>query len=622
MTHIVKDRVRETTTIIGTGPITLLGAVLGFQSFSVIGSGNTTYYTVVHSATGDWETGVGTYTSPNILARTTVYGSSNNNSAVAFQAGSKDVFCSLPAGKAVILPPESTVVTDGMTQWGASNIVGSFSGLSFTYRGGAIINSSQVAVLIPSGTISLANNSINYVERDVDGVVYSNTGGFSTSTRIPIAKVTTVSGSITAVVDWRLAAAIPNVLSLPTAYVALDVRKFGVKCDGTTDDTVKWLDAISSGEALVMPANTTSVISGTLTFSANPPKLRGSGEIILAPGSNCEMLVVNGVTLGNLKEFALNGNKSHQTIAHPVMRLRNAAYTRIEGLHIHDSKGIGLQIENYNASAIADEINLQNSFIFANDGDGVLFTYIKYGAGFGTVAATAGAATFLNSQNGIVSNGSIITIASTPYTVSAFNGTNQCTLSGSPTFGSSTFTIDTIQAPGDCIITNGNHINYNGGHGIHLRGGTSNIINSTQILTNDGHGIFLEGISADSMYCYRINVGDIKSRNNGGSGLYSYAGGGLYRGGGLQIHDNEFHFNNRLGGGASNLDIWDTDVPQINDNLIGDLNFTARAAYGLTLSRATNARINGNTLINNVADFQSVNSSTYVSRGNYGIADN
>ena len=41
------DRVQETTTTSGTGTVTLAGAVSGYQSFSAIGNGNTTYYTIV-----------------------------------------------------------------------------------------------------------------------------------------------------------------------------------------------------------------------------------------------------------------------------------------------------------------------------------------------------------------------------------------------------------------------------------------------------------------------------------------------------------------------------------------------------------------------------------------------
>ena len=63
MALVVKDRVRETSTTSGTGSLTLAGAVTGFQSFSAIGDGNTTYYTIVDAGTGAWEVGIGTYTS-------------------------------------------------------------------------------------------------------------------------------------------------------------------------------------------------------------------------------------------------------------------------------------------------------------------------------------------------------------------------------------------------------------------------------------------------------------------------------------------------------------------------------------------------------------------------------
>ena len=51
MAFVVKDRVKETTTTTGTGTITLAGAATGFQSFSVIGDSNNTFYcTLVFSS--------------------------------------------------------------------------------------------------------------------------------------------------------------------------------------------------------------------------------------------------------------------------------------------------------------------------------------------------------------------------------------------------------------------------------------------------------------------------------------------------------------------------------------------------------------------------------------------
>jgi len=100
MSLVIADRVQETTTTTGTGTITLAGAVTGYQAFSAIGNGNTTYYTITDGT--NWEVGIGTYTlSGTTLARTTVLASSNAGALVNFPAGTKTVFCTLPAAKAI-----------------------------------------------------------------------------------------------------------------------------------------------------------------------------------------------------------------------------------------------------------------------------------------------------------------------------------------------------------------------------------------------------------------------------------------------------------------------------------------------------------------------------------------
>jgi hypothetical protein len=112
MALVVKDRVQETTTTTGTGTLTLGGAVLGFQTFAIIGNANQTYYAISDPTTGDFEVGIGTYTaSGTTLSRTTVLESSNSNSLVDFAAGSKNVFCTYPAERAVYLDTAGSAVT-------------------------------------------------------------------------------------------------------------------------------------------------------------------------------------------------------------------------------------------------------------------------------------------------------------------------------------------------------------------------------------------------------------------------------------------------------------------------------------------------------------------------------
>jgi len=127
MALVVNDRVKETSTTTGTGTFNLAGAVLGFETFVAgIGNSNTTYYSIVNE-NGEFEVGLGTVTdaTPDTLARTTVISSSNSDSAVNFSAGTKDVFCTLPASKSVILDASGNIVANNgsnLTALNASNL--------------------------------------------------------------------------------------------------------------------------------------------------------------------------------------------------------------------------------------------------------------------------------------------------------------------------------------------------------------------------------------------------------------------------------------------------------------------------------------------------------------------
>lgn len=114
MALVLKDRVKVTSTTTGTGTFTLGSAALGYDDFSVIGDGNTTYYTI--SIAADWEVGIGTYTaSGTTLSRDTVLASSNSGSLVNFGAGTKDVFVTYSATKSVNLDANNDLDIDSNT---------------------------------------------------------------------------------------------------------------------------------------------------------------------------------------------------------------------------------------------------------------------------------------------------------------------------------------------------------------------------------------------------------------------------------------------------------------------------------------------------------------------------
>ena len=120
MALVVNDRVKETSTTTGTGTLNLAGAVQDFEGFVAgIGTGNTTYYAIELNSANDWEVGIGTVTdaTPDTLSRDTIISSSNGDAAVNFSAGTKNVFCTLPAKKTIspVMDATTFVVTHNST---------------------------------------------------------------------------------------------------------------------------------------------------------------------------------------------------------------------------------------------------------------------------------------------------------------------------------------------------------------------------------------------------------------------------------------------------------------------------------------------------------------------------
>jgi len=147
MALVLADRVKESTSTTGTGTVTLAGAVIGYQSFSVVGDGNITYYTIAGQGTNEWEVGIGTYTaSGTTLSRDTVLASSNSGSLVNFSAGTKDVFVTQPAERTVTGGYGYTENDATITV--SSSITAGRNALS----GGPVTIASGISVTVPSGS--------------------------------------------------------------------------------------------------------------------------------------------------------------------------------------------------------------------------------------------------------------------------------------------------------------------------------------------------------------------------------------------------------------------------------------------------------------------------------------
>ena len=169
MAFIVNDRVKETTTTTGTGTITLLGAVEDFEGFSAgIGDGNTTYYCIFHESDSynEWEVGYGVFTASGATLTRTAITSSNGDSLESFSAGTKSVFCTLPASKGLMKSTDGTVVFGDNT--GALSLAGSLTMNAYnivmdTSQG--IVDDSSNEFLMFTKTASAANY-INITNKD------------------------------------------------------------------------------------------------------------------------------------------------------------------------------------------------------------------------------------------------------------------------------------------------------------------------------------------------------------------------------------------------------------------------------------------------------------------------
>jgi hypothetical protein len=191
MALALNDRVQQTGTANTTVSFTLTGSVAGFQSFAVVGNGNTTYYSSF-DATGNWEVGVGTYsTTGPTLTRTTILASSNSGSAVTF-SGTVNVFVTYPSSKSVNLDASGNVSPLGTIAsgtWQGTTVGVAYGGTGVTSSSGANsvmlrdanqnvavnrLNQSNTAVTAAGGTTALtAASSYSQTLNGTGGQTYT-----------------------------------------------------------------------------------------------------------------------------------------------------------------------------------------------------------------------------------------------------------------------------------------------------------------------------------------------------------------------------------------------------------------------------------------------------------------
>ena len=327
MAFAVADRVRETTTTTGTGTLDLAGAVSGFRTFvSGIGDGNVTYYAIVHRTAAEFEIGIGTVTdaSTDTLSRTTVLSSSNSNSAVSFSAGTKDVFCTQPASKAVFEDNNADVTLPDDLILGSDSAVLKFGAdsdttLTHTDGTGLTLNSTNKLTFNDTGTF-IHSNADGDLDLSADGtnadaIKLTSSGGITLDAAGDIIldadgdNITIKDGSNTAL-DIVLNGTTDVTLDAP-GDIILDADGGDVffKDGGTTFGSA----TNTSGNLIIKSGTTTALtfsganvtIAGDLTVSGDDITMgtNTAGNLLIADGTN-----FNSVAAGSLDEISTVAN--------------------------------------------------------------------------------------------------------------------------------------------------------------------------------------------------------------------------------------------------------------------------------------------------------------------------
>lgn len=335
MALVVKDRVRETTTTTGTGTLTLAGAVVGFQSFAVIGNANTTYYTIVDAVTGDWEVGIGTYTaSGTTLSRDTVLESSNSGNLVDFAAGVKDVFCTYPAERSVYV--DGTAITPGtaarlgytnLTQGSALSVLGVAG--NATADVASIVAASDYQVLRRSGTAvgfgAVALNQSNAVTGTL-AVANGGTGATTANANTVFAGPTTG------------AAAAPGFRAL----VAADIPASSTFASGTTMLFVQtaaptgWTKSTTHDNKALRVVSGTAGSGGSVAFTTAFASQTPAGTVSTSTSVANTTATNNATTATNQNTTATN---NATTATNQATTASNQAITPSGGVGVSGSVG-------------------------------------------------------------------------------------------------------------------------------------------------------------------------------------------------------------------------------------------------------------------------------------------
>jgi len=306
MSLVLADRVQQTGVANTTVSFSLTGSVVGFQSFTVIGNGNTTYYSATDTS-GNWEVGIGTYATGGTLTRTTILASSNSGSAVTF-SGTVNVFVTYPSEKSVNQDANNLVAipyNGASSTIGSLNVGGSTGSADTGYIATFVGNASTYAYTFTQNTNSgntayashtVGNNAYGstgaYIDVGVNSTTYNATAAGYPINSLSLPNTTFIestNGDI-AIGSWGANAIHFVVNGTTTTQDALTISSAGAV---TTPNVLTGAEVVASN-GLVVNSNTVSasysIPSGSSATSAGPMTVASGVSVTISSGSRWVVL--------------------------------------------------------------------------------------------------------------------------------------------------------------------------------------------------------------------------------------------------------------------------------------------------------------------------------------------